>query len=75
VVDSRACIFGNIDPSGVLSQGNRQDVLDACRPVLEAAVRKTRRFVLCPGCLANADVPPENIQAMTDAARRCGQYP
>jgi uroporphyrinogen decarboxylase len=74
VIDSRACIFGNIDPSGVLSQGSREDVLDACRPVLEAAVRKTRRFALCPGCLANADVPPENIQAMTDAARRWGQY-
>jgi uroporphyrinogen decarboxylase len=72
-VADRACIFGNIDPA-LLSLGTPDDVLAACRPVLEAAVAGTSRFVLCPGCLANADVPAANIRAMTDAAHRWGNY-
>jgi MtaA/CmuA family methyltransferase len=74
VVANRACIFGNIDPSAVLSQGSTAEVLAACRGVVELAKARTWRFALCPGCLANADVPPENIQAMTEAAQRWGVY-
>ncbi|MEI8310897.1 MAG: hypothetical protein WCH98_09085 [Verrucomicrobiota bacterium] len=36
---------------------------------------RTDRFILCPGCLANADVPDANIQPMTDVAHRWGNYP
>ena len=70
----RACVWGNLDPSSVLSQGTKIRVLEESRRVLELAKAKTWKFVLCPGCLANADVPPANIQAMTDAARTWGQY-
>ena len=73
-VAGRSCIFGNIDPA-LLSCGSEEDVLAACRPVLEAAVARTNRFVLCPGCLANSDVPAANIRAMTVAAHRWGHYP
>jgi uroporphyrinogen decarboxylase len=73
-VAGRSCIFGNIDPA-LLSSGSSEEVLEACRPVLEAAVASTHKFVLCPGCLANADVPSANIRAMTDAAHRWGNYP
>ncbi len=74
VIRHRTCVWGNIDPSSVLSQGSRLEVLDASRRVVELAKRLTWKFVLCPGCLANADVPPENMQAMTDAALAWGQY-
>jgi uroporphyrinogen decarboxylase len=74
VVANRTCIFGNIDPSAVLSQGSKDEVLAACRSVVELAKARTWNFALCPGCLANSDVPPENIQAMTEAARRWGVY-
>ncbi|MCX6867673.1 MAG: uroporphyrinogen decarboxylase family protein [Verrucomicrobia bacterium] len=74
VIDHRSCVFGNLDPSSVLSQGTKQRVLDASREVLEHAKAKTWKFVLCPGCLANADVPPDNIHAMTEAASCWGQY-
>ena len=74
VVRHRTCIWGNIDPSTVLSQGSRIEVLDASRRVLELAKKLTWKFVLCPGCLANSDVPPGNMQAMTDAALAWGQY-
>ncbi len=74
IVANRASVWGNIDPSSVLSQGTPEQVLEASRQVLETAKALTNRFVLCPGCLANADVPPANIQAMTDAAARWGRY-
>lgn len=73
-VDSRAAVFGNIDPSSVLSQGSEEDVLRASREVLSFAVPQYLRFGLCPGCVANADVPPENICAMTKAAEQWGCY-
>ena len=74
IVNNRSCIFGNLDPSSVLCLGTRQSVLDASRQVLEYAKAKTWKFVLCPGCLANANVPPENILAMTEAAAQWGHY-
>lgn len=74
VVSNRACIFGNIDPSSVLFQGTRALVLEKCRVAIQAARRHRARFVLCPGCLVMANTPPENVQAMTDAAREYGQY-
>jgi MtaA/CmuA family methyltransferase len=74
LVNNRSCIFGNIDPSAVLSLGSAQDVLDACEPVIKTAVAREARFVLCPGCLVNADVPDDNIRAMTEAAERWGRY-
>jgi uroporphyrinogen decarboxylase len=74
IIDQRSCVFGNLDPSSVLSQGTKQRVLDVSRKVLEYAKAKTWKFVLCPGCLANADVPAENILAMTEAAAQWGVY-
>lgn len=71
IVANRASVWGNINPA-LLSTGSASEVREACRPVLEAAVNMTDRFVLCPGCLANADVPPENIRAMTEAASEWG---
>lgn len=71
-IADRSCVFGNIDPSSVLTMGNRQTVLDACRNVLETARRLTRRFVLCPGCLVNSNTPDENVRAMTEAAKMWG---
>ena len=71
-IADRSCVFGNIDPSSILTLGNRQTVLDACKAVLQTAKRLTRRFVLCPGCLVNSTAPEENVRAMTEAAKRWG---
>ena len=70
----RCSIWGNLDPSSVLAQGTPERVGKEARRVLEAAVARTWRFVLCPGCLINADTPPENLRAMTAAAERWGRY-
>lgn len=65
----RACVFGNLDPSSVLVQAPPQVVLEKSREVIQIARRAGARFVLCPGCTVGANTPPENVAAMTAAAR------
>jgi MtaA/CmuA family methyltransferase len=74
IVANRCCVFGNIDPSSVLFSGTPEYVREECRKVLEAALNHRARFVLCPGCLVMGTTPPENIHAMTDAAREYGHW-
>jgi MtaA/CmuA family methyltransferase len=75
IVADRTCIFGNIDPSAVLAYGSAETVTQVCRAAIETACAITPKYVLCPGCVANANTPPENMAAMSDAARRWGEYP
>jgi uroporphyrinogen decarboxylase len=75
IVANRCCIFGNIDPSSVLCMGTPELVREKCRALIASAHLHGARFVLCPGCLVMANTPPENVQAMTDAAREFGTKP
>ncbi len=70
----RTSIWGNLDPSSVLCLGSREMVLAESRKVLEAVMPLTWRFVLCPGCLVNANCPAENVRAMSEAAAEYGGY-
>lgn len=72
IINNRSCVFGNIDPSSVLFQGNPALVKAKCREAIQTARQFNARFVLCPGCLVMANTPPENVQAMTDAAKEYG---
>jgi uroporphyrinogen decarboxylase len=75
MVNGRASVWGNLDPSSVISHGTHELVMSEAKKVIDAAMKYARnRFVLCPGCLVNSDAPPENIQAMTDAASLYGTY-
>lgn len=74
IVNQRCSVWGNLDPSSVLAFGSKQTVLDESRKVLEIAKALTWKFVLCPGCVANSNTPPENIRAMTEAAAQWGIY-
>ena len=65
----RVCVFGNLDPSSVLVQATAQVVRETSRQAIASARRAGGRFVLCPGCTVGANTPPENIAAMTLAAR------
>jgi uroporphyrinogen decarboxylase len=62
-------IWGNLDPVGVLAQGTVEQARRATCDLL-AAVRRhgVRRFVLSSGCTIAVETPPENLQAMFDAA-------
>jgi uroporphyrinogen decarboxylase len=71
-INGRCCVFGNIDPSGVLCYGSRRDVMEKCRGAIMTARRHQARFVLCPGCLIMANTPPENVRAMAEAAAEYG---
>jgi uroporphyrinogen decarboxylase len=69
----RHVLFGNIDPSGVLTNGSVQDVKKAtCQ--LVSMWKPGGRFVLNAGCAIPPTAPPENIRAMIETARECGQY-
>ncbi len=68
----RTPIWGNLDPSSVLCLETKDTVLSESRKVLEAVMPLTWRFVLCPGCLVNANCPPENVRAMSESAAEYG---
>lgn len=74
IIANRCCVFGNIDPSSVLYSGTPNFVREKCREVIESAKLRHARFVLCPGCLVMATTPPENVRAMTAAAREFGSW-
>jgi uroporphyrinogen decarboxylase len=63
-------IWGNLDPVGVLAQGNpdrvRRATLDLLRSV---AASGHRRFVLSSGCTLAVETPPANLEAMLEVAR------
>ena len=69
-IGQRTCVFGNLDPSSVLVQGTPELVRQKSREAIEIARRTGGRFVLCPGCTVGANTPPENVRAMSEAARQ-----
>ena len=74
-IDGKSSVWGNLDPSSMISFGTPEMILAESKKIMEAAKKYAKnRFVLCPGCLVNSDAPPENIQAMTDAAMKFGYY-
>lgn len=67
----KTCILGPIDPSGVMARGTPDDVEEKCREVIEVFGTEGG-LILGPGCALPATTPPENIDAMIEAARKYG---
>lgn len=69
VTGPNIALWGNLDPVRILAHGSPQQVHDATRALL-CSVTETghRRFVLSSGCTLAVETPPENLQAMFDAA-------
>jgi uroporphyrinogen-III decarboxylase len=65
---NRCSFIGNIDPSGVLAQGDPQTVAAKTKELL-ALFAETPGFILNAGCAIPAETPPENIQTMIRTAR------
>jgi [methyl-Co(III) methanol-specific corrinoid protein]:coenzyme M methyltransferase len=59
-----AVLFGNIDPVGVLAQGDDAAVRQAVRAAVEAGVD-----AVWPGCDLWPEVPADNLRALVEAAR------
>lgn len=70
----RTCVFGNLDPAAVLAHGTEKLVMAKSREVIVAARQAQARFVLCPGCTVMANTPPQNVAAMTKAAKEFGAF-
>jgi MtaA/CmuA family methyltransferase len=63
-------LWGNLDPVRILAQGSPERVREATRALLRSVTETGhRRFILSSGCTLAVETPPENLQAMFDAAR------
>jgi uroporphyrinogen decarboxylase len=69
----RHVLFGNIDPSGVLAIGTVEEVRSSTSRLI-SSWKPDGRFILNSGCAIPPTTPPENIHAMIETARECGQY-
>lgn len=65
----KATFIGNIDPVGVLQQGNPKDVRRATQELIET-FQGNPRFILNAGCAIPQDTPADNIFEMIRTARR-----
>lgn len=74
-VGHKAKLIGNIRPTATMYLGTPQDVDRNARECLTKAYDSQKGYVLGLGCGLPNDTPPENIHALTNAARKYGQYP
>ncbi len=65
IIDNRACIIGNMNPSGTLLFGTPQEVHAEALQCLEAA--RGHRYLLGTGCEVAIGTPVVNMQAMLDS--------
>jgi uroporphyrinogen decarboxylase len=61
-------LIGNVDPVGVMLEGNPEKVKDAAASLLKKMAGK-RNFILSSGCDLPRDTPHENIDALIKAAK------
>jgi uroporphyrinogen-III decarboxylase len=71
ILGGKACIMGNV-PSSLLVSANPQAVKSYCKDLIEIA-GKGGGFILASGVVLD-EGKPENIRAMTEAAREYGVY-
>jgi uroporphyrinogen decarboxylase len=70
---AKACLIGNVSTTTLL-KGSRGDVDREARAACEKALANPGGFVLGSGCELPFDTPPENVDALIDAARKYGRY-
>lgn len=69
VVGHVSALKGNVSPAGVLLLGTPEAVREASCHCLDQAADNPKGFLLSTGCNVAWNTPPENIQAMLDAAK------
>jgi uroporphyrinogen decarboxylase len=73
-VGDSICLIGNVNPAGTLFLGKPEDAAREAEYAIRSA-GQNGNFILSSGCLMPPDIPPENLQAMVDTAKRVGMYP
>jgi len=69
----RLCFHGGIDIQQVLPFGTKEDVVNETRIRIKA-LGKGGGYILAPAHNVQADVPPENLVTLYEAAHRYGEY-
>ena len=73
IAGHRATLVGNVSPANLLK--NSPDEIDAeARLICAKAMGNPRGFILGSGCEVPINTPPENIDALINAARRYGRF-
>lgn len=72
LVPAGTTMMGNIDPNGILYMGSTDQVEEAVKNLIESTAGKG--LIVSSGCAIGANVPPENMKALVDAARKYGSY-
>jgi uroporphyrinogen decarboxylase len=68
----RVTLVGNVTPANLLK--NTPEEIDAeAKVICEKAIGNPRGFILASGCEIPINTPPQNIDALINAARRYGQ--
>ena len=69
----RVTLVGNVTPANLLK--NTPDEIDAeAKIICEKAIGSPRGFILGSGCEVPINTPPQNIDALINAARRYGRF-
>lgn len=71
-IGDRVCLKGNLNTTTLVSRGP-DEIYEISRQAIEAAAAGGG-FVLSSGCALGRDTPPENVDAMAQAALDYGQY-
>lgn len=71
---SKLCFHGGLDIQRVLPRGTPDEVTEATRGVLKD-LAPGGGYIFASAHNIQADVPPQNITTMFDAARKYGEYP
>lgn len=67
-VGPQVALWGNLDPVGVLAQGNPELVRHTARQAVETVrAQGHRRFVLSSGCTLAMETPAQNLAALLEA--------
>ncbi len=66
-------VAGNI-PTTTLLLGSAAEIHALCRETLEKMKHHPGGFILAPACVLPTRTPPENVQAMVEAAKTFGSY-
>jgi len=73
IAGHRATLIGNVSPANMLK--NNPDEIDAeARLICAEAMGNPRGFILGSGCELPINTPPENIDALINAARKYGRF-
>lgn len=72
IVPESTTLMGNIDPSGILYLGTREDIEGSVKNLVEATEGKG--LIISSGCAIGANVPADNMRTFIKAARKYGSY-